>query len=268
MGFEQGESLEGLVERLRKKLWFLRDRHGVDGVKGGTEVEDMDLEELKILRKISMGLVPMILKIGGVEARNDMRMGKLLKVEGILGPMVESSYGLLNFTGAMGEVFGEEGVWLAINIETVTAYYQLSEIFGLREFQKVSQVTVGRSDLAGSMGYGVGSQEVEEMAQDIIKRAKVLGKTTSVGGKIDRSNIERIKAEVKPDKINTRHISIDLKKCQDLDLGVLEALLFEIELYKILIGIGKEKYYHYIRRIEETKKRIEKSSSTIRKANS
>ena len=264
MGFERGKSLEVL----RKKLWFLRDRHGIDVVKGGTEVEDMDLEELKILRKISMGLVPMILKIGGVEARNDMRMGKFLKVEGVLGPMVESSYGLLNFTRAMGEVFGGEEVWLAVNIETVTAYYQLNEIFGLEEFQKVSQVTVGRGDLASSMGYGVDSKEVEETTQDIIKRAKVLGKKTSVGGKIDRSNIDRIKTEVKPDKINTRHISIDLKRCQDLDLGVLEALLFEMELYKIFIDIGKEKYYHYIKRIEETKKRIEKSSSKIRKANS
>ena len=62
-----------MTDRLRKKLWYLRDSYGIVGVKGGTEVEDMSFEELAILRELSKDIVPMMVKIGGPEARNDIR---------------------------------------------------------------------------------------------------------------------------------------------------------------------------------------------------
>ncbi len=245
-------------ERIQKKLWYMRESHGIVGVKGGTEVEDMTFEELNVLREISQGIVPMIVKIGGPEARNDMRHCLNINVDGILAPMIESEYGFINFIDSLKEIAGKkmDSLYLAINLETITGYCNLNPIIQHPYFSQVHQVTVGRTDLAGSMEYPVNHKEVQTVTSDIVKRVREKGKLTSVGGKIDVVSALSVKEHVSPDRINTRHLVIDLNKSKNLTYSVCEALSFEIELYKLFMSINSDKIDSYVKRMDDTKMRI------------
>ncbi|HEO65013.1 MAG TPA: aldolase [Spirochaetes bacterium] len=249
-----------MKNRLRKKLWYLRESHGIIGVKGGTEVEDMSFEELSILKDVSRDMVPMIVKIGGPEARNDLRHCMKIGVEGILAPMVESDYGLNNFIETMKELAGNDldNYYLAINLETITGYYNINSMIHHPNFQWIKQVTVGRTDLAGSMEQMVNHKDVTSVALDIVDRMRKAGKATSVGGKIDALSAGIVKNEIQPDRINTRHLSIDLSLSKNLTFSICEALAFEIDLYKLFVEIDRSKEESYVKRIEDTKARMAK----------
>lgn len=252
------------MNRLLKKLWYLRDSYGIVGVKGGTEVEDMSVEELTVLRKVSQDIAPMMVKIGGPEARNDIRQCLNINVDGILAPMIETEYSFKNFVESLKSIAGKniQNLTVAINLETITGYYNLSTMLNHPYFEYIDQVTVGRSDLAGSMDLDVNHKEVTTITSDIVRRVKEKGKMTSVGGKIDAISAKLISNEIEPDKINTRHVSIDIKKCKNLTFGVCEALSFEIELYKLLMTIDANKEKAYQNRIEDTKRRMERRETS------
>ncbi|HMV35834.1 MAG TPA: hypothetical protein PKD60_08080, partial [Turneriella sp.] len=74
-----------LVENLQKKLRLLNQQHGVIALKTGTEVEDMDGAEIAVMRQISAAAgLPLVVKIGGPEARRDMRECLALGVDVLL----------------------------------------------------------------------------------------------------------------------------------------------------------------------------------------
>ncbi|HOJ49815.1 MAG TPA: aldolase/citrate lyase family protein [Spirochaetota bacterium] len=242
--------------KIRKKLLYLRNTFGIIGLKGGTEVEDLNFKEIAVMRKISSGIMPLTVKIGGPEARNDMRECIEIGVDVILAPMIESPYALENFITSSKEVenYYNKKILKAINFETITCYKYINEIFSSKFFADISSITIGRTDLAGSMGEEVDSDEVINVTKDIVKRSKEHGKKTSVGGKIKIGNIEKIAKVIMPDMINTRHIIIDVSyKPAALKEALVESLLFEIELYKIFSKYGKKEFYKA--RIEDTLKR-------------
>jgi hypothetical protein len=244
-------------KKLRKKLIYLKENYGIIGLKGGTEVEDLSFPEIGFLRKITRGIMPLTVKIGGPEARNDLRFVLDKEVDKVLGPMVESVYGLRNFVSAVGEMEEYYGrtIEKAINIETITAYENLDIIYNSPYFEKIHSITVGRSDLSGSMDKKVDDPEVMEMTKNIIRKAREMGKFTSVGGKVTVMNIERVRDEIEPDLINTRHIVFDVKQSKDLKQALIEGLLLEIELYRFFRRICPGKRKAYDQRIEDTYQR-------------
>lgn len=247
-----------MKDRLQRKLLYLKERHGIVGVKGGTEVEDMSFDELKILREISKDIVPMIVKIGGPEARNDMRFCIKENIDGILAPMIESEYAFHNFMQSIKEIVDDpKMVYLAINLETITSYFNLNSIISHSDFDEyIDQVTVGRTDLAGSMELTVNNEEVTKVAADIVERVKQKKKMTSVGGKIDSSNSQLVREKIQPHKVNTRHISLDFAKTKNLQFSICEALNFEIDLYKLYIELDPDRANIYHNRIKDTKQRM------------
>jgi hypothetical protein len=70
------------MTRLKTMLDALFRKHGLVGLKGGTEVEDMTFEEICYLKKLGEPDLPLIVKIGGPEARNDIRMLKSIAITG------------------------------------------------------------------------------------------------------------------------------------------------------------------------------------------
>jgi hypothetical protein len=148
------------MEKLRRQLLMLSREHNLVSVKGGTEVEAMTFPEIRLMRNLSSGILPMTVKIGGPEARNDIRFMLAIGIDTILAPMIESAYSLRNFVRTMQECDPAGKATLAVNIETITAFYNLNSITAAPEFGKVSHVTVGRSDLSGSMNKGVEDSEV------------------------------------------------------------------------------------------------------------
>lgn len=221
------------MRRLREKLITLKNDHCLTGIKGGTEIEAMSFEEIYIMKKISDGVVPMTVKIGGPEARNDIEYMLSIGIDKILAPMVESPYSLKNFVETMEELDQNHTVKLAINIETIFSFQNLQNIFQSPFFWHIDHVTVGRTDLSGSMNKTPDDPEVIKITQEIINSARYFGKTTSVGGKINTNNSEKIQTEIASDSLNTRHMVVSCSS-RNIARDVSEALKWESDFYLML----------------------------------
>ena len=222
------------MERLRERLAYLQKHHGLAGVKGGTEVEAQTFDEIWLMKRLSDGIVPLTIKIGGPEARNDIEFMLSAGVDCILAPMVESPYSLKNFVATMAMLDREKKAELAVNIETITAFRNLDSIFSSEAFTAIDQVTVGRSDLSGSMDLDVDDPEVSRVTRVIIASARRKGKRTSVGGQVSTENAALVQAELGPHFINTRHMLVDLTR-GDAARNIEAVLLWERD------------YYHYLK---------------------
>jgi len=247
---------------LREHLKVLAEKHNLVGVKGGTEVEAMTFKEIKLMREISRGIVPMTVKIGGPEARNDIEYMLNIGIDKILAPMIESSYSLKNFVDACHSLVKIGKAALAINIETITAYNALNAIFKSPFFRHIEQVTVGRSDLSASMEKNVDDAEVTAATKNIVDLAKLLGKQTSTGGKINPCNALSIQKKIGSDFINTRHMVV---KCGSKTISddVESALGWEKKFYDFLITVFPERIDFYKNLISSIESRIEVAAKVL-----
>ena len=95
---------------------------------GGSEgiFEDFDDEELLYLKSLAdhAGL-PMTVKIGGPEARRDIRFCLNNNIDKILAPMIESVYALDLFVNTATSLASKPTPKLAINLESYLAYSSL-----------------------------------------------------------------------------------------------------------------------------------------------
>jgi hypothetical protein len=118
--------------KLLDVLKSLKEEHGVFEIKAEFEAEGSRMDELMRLKDVTSNLgMPIILKIGGVEAVTDVYNGMCLGVKGIIAPMAETSFAVSKFTKLVGELIpddNKEEIEFAINIETITAYNNLTEI--------------------------------------------------------------------------------------------------------------------------------------------
>ena len=66
-----------IIAELRRRLLGLQQNNVVVALKTGTEVEDMDFAEIALMREVSRdngrNFMPLVVKIGGPEARRDIR---------------------------------------------------------------------------------------------------------------------------------------------------------------------------------------------------
>lgn len=229
---------ESLINHLRDHLLNLCLHHGLRSMKTGTEVEDMSFSEIELLRTISSGILPLYVKIGGPEARNDMRNLIQLGVDGIIAPMIESPYSLRNFMIAFNQIkeeFPKSQVEAGINLETITGYNQMHSIINQPLANGLKQVTAARTDLSGSMSLDPDDEHVLSLCADIVIACSSKGWVTSVGGAIHPGIIETLLERIPSDRVNTRHMVIS---CQEIAsnprLSLIENLKFEIHLYRAL----------------------------------
>lgn len=255
------QTIETRLFELRKLLQEFVKQYGFCGLKGGTETEDMDHEELKFLYLLGKEILPVGVKIGGPEARTDIRACVEIGVDGISAPMIESEYALRNFINTLKSLVPQNAysrIRKSINLETITGYRNLLEIADSSAFLEIQSVTAARSDLSASMNLKPDDPEVMRVTKQIVKISKERGKRTSVGGTITNKNFYSILENIEPDQINSRHVAVDLKTIKEKHLeDVPSAMLsFEIELYEWLALLKPEKGTHYQNRIEINKERI------------
>ncbi|HOP62133.1 MAG TPA: aldolase [Spirochaetota bacterium] len=255
--------VESSLFRLRKDLTELIETSGFCGLKGGTETEDMDYEELKLLHALGKDLVPVTVKIGGPEARTDIRYCYSTGIEGITAPMIESEYSLRNFINTLKNLIAPAhypGLNKAINLETITGYRNIMEIADSPSFEDLASVTAARSDLSASMDMKPDDPEVMRVSTQIIKIARDRGKRTSVGGTITRSNFEDIAEIIRPDMINSRHVAVDLKRLSGsgMNNAAENMLSFEMDLFDLLGQLKPGREFYYKNRIEVNRERIGK----------
>jgi hypothetical protein len=255
------QKLESQFFLLRKQLSECSVQYGFSCLKGGTETEDMEFDELKLLRKLSRDILPLKVKIGGVEARTDIRYCHSIEVDTILAPMVESEYGLRNFISTLKSLIPPVAypkVKKSINLETITGYRNILEIADSKAFEELTDITAARSDLSASMNSKPDDPEVMRVTGQIVKIAKDRGKKTCVGGTITKSNFPVIIETINPHSINSRHIVVDMDKINERGSSQIpEAMLeFEIELFSFLGTFKPEKAYYYDNRIELNRERL------------
>lgn len=244
----------------------LKDKGAIE-IKAEFEAEGSRLEELMRLSEVaSKSGIPIILKIGGVEAITDIYNALLIGVKGIIAPMAETAFAVSKFLNAIDVFVAEDNrrdIDFAINIETITAYQNLDEILALNNIDLLHGITIGRGDLVESMHYKrseVDRDEILDISKSIASRVKGKGLKLAVGGSITGKSDVFIRTLINAgllDKFETRKIAFDTTECNDIVAGIEQALNFELLWLK-----SKRRYYHRIKiedehRIDALEKRLD-----------
>lgn len=242
-----------LEKQMVEALIDLKDNHNVIGVKAEFEAEGTRLEEaLRLKEVISRAGLNLSVKIGGCEALKDIYEAKNIGTEAILAPMVESPYALKKYINAVMSAFSpceRDDIKFMINIETKTGYQNFNEIIDTLEFDEVDGITLGRFDMACSMGMtkeDVNSEIILDIAKNLAQKCYEKNKIFTIGGgvsansipffkKIDRNSLQRFE---------TRKIIFDAQKTIDSfnpEISIEKALEFELMWLK-----NKRDFYNTI----------------------
>ena len=176
--------------------------HQIRYVKAGLEFERNTQSQLMALSSLAMELaVPFAVKIGGPDARHDVDLAADAGASIVIAPMVETAYGLQ----IAREAARCRPCLLGINLETITGVEHLPAMMDSQAWPYVTQVTIGRSDLAGSMGMDNDDYAVSEQVAKIVR---LIGERDPslpvyVGGKITCKNARDVAKMT--GLISTRH---------------------------------------------------------------
>lgn len=245
-----------MVEVLKR----LQGDYGVIEIKAEYENEGSRQDELMRLKDV-VGKVnlPIIIKIGGVEAISDIYNAITLGVSGIVAPMAETKFAVSKFVNAIDTFVAEdnrEDIEFAFNAETITAYNNIDDILSLEKIDLLSGVTIGRVDFTASMGKDrnfADSDQMLEYCTNIFKKVKAKNLKCGLGGAISANSknfIESLTSENLIDKYETRKIVYHQDAIHTIDEGLFLGIEFELLWLK-----SKRRYYHRIK--SEDEKRIE-----------
>lgn len=180
----------------------------LEAMKVETESEGASRAEFNFYRRAAHSLhVPLHVKIGGVEAVSDIKFLHNLGVDGLIAPMVESRFAAEKFFDATdGLGFG----WRALTLESITAVANLQSIIELAIQAGVSGITIGRGDLAASLGKKgqEDSDYVLKKVADVATIVKEAGIRLTIGGNMQISSVHRIiESGISFDALETRRFT-------------------------------------------------------------
>lgn len=247
-----------MTNDLSQMLLELQTQHNLISLKGGTEWEDMDYDEIAYLKGISPTFIPVLVKVGGPEANVDLRHMREIGIDGILGPMIESQYSLEKFVSTVKNVYKDSQIplWLSINIETINAFDKLDEILSSSSFNAINTVVIGRLDLSLSMNHTeIDHPEVTAVTKEIASRVKSVGKHVSVGGFVNPKSVDTL-ATFDIDRVNTIHCMVDTVKNVSIGDSVRKAIEFEAAFYNKLKSMYPKRNAFYENRIQICKKKL------------
>lgn len=244
---------------LLSSLRHLKNQFGACGLKLSTEDAAMSIEQIGYWAEFSSNILSTVVKIGGPNARNDIKQLLPLNIDGLIAPMVESPYGLENFISAVRDFTTPmqfERLKKQINIETETAVRQLDSILSAPEAKYIDEITIGCSDLSESMKKPRWDASFIAQVVKVVKKIKQKNIPVSVGGGITPETIDECLKQVQPDNFNTRIITFKAEPGRDYREAVQSALRFEILMLEHdcslkFISRDEEKF-----RIKELKKRL------------
>lgn len=240
-------------------LKSLKNDYGVFEIKAEYENEGSRQEELMRLKDVTSKVdLPIILKIGGVEAVTDMYNAITLGVKGIVAPMAETAFAVSKFINAIKTFIPEDNakdIEFGVNIETITAYKNIDEILNLTDINILTGITVGRVDFTASMGKDrnfADSKEMLDYCIDIFSKARDKNLKCALGGAISAKSEYFIRELINNnliDKYETRKIIYSKDAVKNIKEGILKGIEFELLWLK-----SKRRYYHRIK--NEDEKRI------------
>ncbi|MDD2828641.1 MAG: aldolase/citrate lyase family protein [Sulfuricurvum sp.] len=250
-----------IIEReMVEVLTKLKNEYGVIEIKAEYENEGSRQDELMRLKDVAGKVnLPIIIKIGGVEAITDIYNAITLGVSGIIAPMAETKFAVSKFVNAVDTFVAEdnrEDIEFAFNVETITAYNNIDDILSLENINLLSGVTIGRVDFTASMEKDrnfADSDEMLEYCTKIFQKSRAKGLKCGLGGAISTNSSEFIKSLVSQnliDKYETRKIVYNKDAIHNISDGILAGVEFELLWLK-----SKRRYYQRIK--SEDEKRIE-----------
>lgn len=245
-----------MIDVLKK----LKNEFGVFEIKAEYENEGSRQDELMRLKDVASKVdLPIIIKIGGVEAVSDMYNAITLGVGGIIAPMAETKFAVSKFTNAIETFIAEdnrEDIEFAFNVETITGYNNIDDILSLDNLNVLQGVTIGRVDFTASMGKDrnfADSEQMLEYCTNIFTKCRAKNLKCGLGGAISANSADFIKSLVSKnliDKYETRKIVYSKDGVYNISEGILAGVEFELLWLK-----SKRRYYHRIK--SEDEKRIE-----------
>jgi hypothetical protein len=243
---------------LKTLLLQLTEEYGCVGLKMSTEDAGNSLDYIDyVTNRLLNHSIPLHMKIGGPDAQNDIQEALRIGVSGLIGPMVESPFGVSKFVAAVKKVIGEQAlkqVLLSINLESLSAYHQIDEILATPELSYVDQIVIGTSDLARSVARANDDDDVLRMVREMAQQAKKLEKRVRIGGVISLSHghmnlLTTLLRDTNADNINTANVIFSVPRLHDLSSAYLLALTFEKKLYSHWAAIHDENLARLRRRV-------------------
>jgi len=249
--------MNSLERQMVDVLTDLRANHHVIGIKAEFEAEGTRMEEAlrlkEVVTKAGLGLT---IKIGGCEALRDIYECRVIGVERIVAPMVESSFALQKFLHMVKLALPadeRQEIFCAINIETITSCKNFQEMLALPEITELDGIVMGRVDLTGSMGLtreDINCQQVFDITRDIFLQAKTKKLECAIGGGVSAHSLPffRELPEGTIDRYETRKVIFGCPGGlgPDADQGIFKAVGFELMWLK-----NKRDYYGNIAREDE-----------------
>lgn len=252
--------MNNLEREMVEVLKRLKNEYGVFEIKAEYENEGSRQDELMRLKDVSSKIdLPVIMKIGGVEAVSDMYNAITLGVSGIIAPMAETKFAVSKFANSIETFISEdnrEDIEFAFNLETITGYENIDDILTLENLSVLSGVTIGRVDFTASMGKDrsfADSEQMLEYCTNVFTKCREKNLKCGLGGAISANSADFIKSLVSKnliDKYETRKIVYNKDAVHNITDGILAGVEFELLWLK-----SKRRYYHRIK--SEDEKRIE-----------
>tara|TARA_B100000427_G_C15518510_1_gene599274 strand:- start:3576 stop:4346 length:771 start_codon:yes stop_codon:yes gene_type:complete len=248
--------------QLLKQIQDLKKKANFIAIKSEYEAEGSDNAEIQYVQSLSKKLgIKHYVKIGGVEAKNDIYNCIKFGVDGIIAPMVESRFGMKKFISAVGEYKTIKKPYLAINIETKNAVENIVNI--LNESKgNIHGATIGRSDLAASYFSKKITPNCSFITNQIINILPIIKKhklVITVGGKIDANTLKIYKKNKKiyksVNQIETRKIIFSSKTLLNNFTLLKKALMFEKTYLKTINKFSLLKNQTKMQRIKFLTKR-------------
>lgn len=217
----------------------LKEKHGAISVRAEFEAEGTKLEELLRLKEICMMAdLGLMLKIGGCESIRDMIEAKIVGVDYIVAPMVESAYSLQKYLHAIKNLFfndEENGVEVLCNVETIDAIQNFDEMLEIPEIDLLRGIVIERVDLCFSLGRDetwINNDEINSLVKSTIEKAKSKKLSCTIGGGVSEDSFQFFSQLPVGhlDRCETRKVCFNyLEGSQkELNKGILKALAFEL----------------------------------------
>lgn len=232
-------------------LFELHTNYDVFSVKAEFEAEGTRNDDLlRLFDLVRRSGLQLTIKIGGCEAIRDLIECKQLGVDRIVAPMIETHYSLSKFVGAINAVYSKDEIVSTdfyINLETISAYENLTAITNEMINSPVSGYVFGRVDFCGSLGLTrdeINSDSLLNYCSGVSDNCIPNNLEFVVGGGISNDSVNFLKKldEKKLNAFETRKI---IFKNSVLNKDFRKAIQLAVK-FELLYLMNKHDYYKQI----------------------